>query len=285
MQTPVSASSLPHLHLWSLPDGTGLHAPLGELAIEDGTLRLCCHVCGRWFVSLGAHVRAHGYTAEAYRRAMGLCATLPLTSSPLSATIARRQTEGYRRDQEVRDRLDAGRQSLRRAPTSTARTSEGEPMQRQRRRGAALAAGRRTKTVRRDQELTRRLEQWGHDTLHDFLRCAYSDGASLDDLGRQTGLGRARLHQEMTAAGIQTRAVGRNSADARRSRALKHDAAAARRVGTDDISTWLAARTRDGWSVRRLAAAVGHSSPWVRARLISVRVAPPSGATPWSTAH
>ncbi len=148
-----------HLHLWSLPDGTGLHAPYAELVAEEGTSRLCCHLCGRWYVSLGAHVRAHGHTADTYRLAMGLCTTQPLTSTPLSA-------------------------------------------QRRLRRVAALAAGRRTVAARREQELARRLAAWGHPSLHHFLRCAYSEGASLDDLARQTGLGRARLRQEVRAAGM-----------------------------------------------------------------------------------
>ena len=36
-----------HAHLWSLLDGTGLHAPYGQLVIESGTGRVCCHLCGR----------------------------------------------------------------------------------------------------------------------------------------------------------------------------------------------------------------------------------------------
>ncbi|MGC1206864.1 MAG: hypothetical protein WA880_02795, partial [Ornithinimicrobium sp.] len=235
---------------------------------------VCCHLCGRWYVSLGAHVRVHGHTAETYRQAMGLCATQPLTSSPLSAVISRRQTDGYRRDPELRARLDAGRQSLLRAPRPAKPPDSREPMQRQRRRAAALAAGRRTVAVHREQELTRRLEQWGHGTLHDFLRCAYSDGASLDELARQTGLGRARLRQELRAAGIDVRATGSNTAAGKRSRARMHNAAAAQRVGADDITSWLAERTLEGWSLSRLAVAVGHSSPWVRARLSAVPATP-----------
>lgn len=262
-----SPTSPSHLHLWSLPDGTGLHAPYGDLAVDDDTLRLCCHLCGRWYVSLGAHVRAHGHTADTYRQTMGLCATQPLTSTPLSSTIAKRQGERYRRDVELRARLDAGRQTLRSAPRSAAPSDGQEPVQRQRRRTAALESGRRTIAARRHRELDRRLHEWGDPRLHDFLRRAYDSGASLEDLGRRTGLGRARLRTEMGAAGIAVRAVGHNSAEARRSRALTHEAAAARQVGTDDIHTWLTDRSGEGWSLGRLAAAVGHSTPWVRVRL------------------
>jgi len=72
-QTP--APSTTHGHLWTLPEGTGLHAPLGRLVDDPATGRLCCHLCGRWFLSLGAHVRAHGYTADAYRDTMQLLRT------------------------------------------------------------------------------------------------------------------------------------------------------------------------------------------------------------------
>lgn len=68
-----------HAHLWVLADGTGLHAPPGTLTRDAETGRLCCHLCGRWFRSLGSHVRAHGHTADTYRESMGLCRTRALT--------------------------------------------------------------------------------------------------------------------------------------------------------------------------------------------------------------
>ncbi len=70
-----------HKHLWSLPDGTGLHAPPGRLLTEEGTGRLCCHLCGEWFASLGIHVRVHGHTAGSYRAAMGLPRSTVLAAS------------------------------------------------------------------------------------------------------------------------------------------------------------------------------------------------------------
>lgn len=84
-----------HGHLWSLPDGTGLHAPYGELVREDGTGRVCCHLCGRWFRALGGHVRAHGYSAVAYRAELGLGTRTPLTAPEVSAGLAARQAARY----------------------------------------------------------------------------------------------------------------------------------------------------------------------------------------------
>ena len=79
-----------HGHLWSLADGTGLHAPYGQLVVESGTGRICCHLCGRWYVALGGHLRAHGHTADSYREAMGLCRSRPLVAEALSRSIAAR---------------------------------------------------------------------------------------------------------------------------------------------------------------------------------------------------
>ncbi|MGH3789056.1 MAG: MucR family transcriptional regulator [Pseudonocardiaceae bacterium] len=106
-----------HCHLWSLPDGTGLHAPYGQLVVESGTGRVCCHLCGRWFVSLGGHLRRHGHTAESYRAAMGLCRGRPLVAAYLSQSIATRQSEAYRRSPALRARLAVG-QELSRTGTS-----------------------------------------------------------------------------------------------------------------------------------------------------------------------
>ena len=72
----------PHGHLWSLPDGTGLHAPPGRLLIDTGSGRLCCHLCGDWFAALGIHVRVHGHTAGSYRIAMSLPSGTVLAARP-----------------------------------------------------------------------------------------------------------------------------------------------------------------------------------------------------------
>lgn len=235
--------------------------------MEDHTGRLCCHLCGRWFVSLGSHVRAHGHTADTYRQSMGLCRRAALTAASLSSAIAARQAAEYRREPELRARLAAGHEVLhsqRAGPTTPVAT---EPAQRVNRRRRALATGRATAAARRERQLAVRLDRLGHQTLHDYLRAAYAAGASLATLAGDTGLGRGRLRQEVEAAGIVVRPTGRNTALGKRSRAHTADAAAAVRVGTDDLGSWLADRYAAGWSLTRLGAAVEHSTHWVRWRL------------------
>jgi hypothetical protein len=198
-----------HVHLWSLPDGTGLHAPYGELAIESGTGRICCHLCGRWYVSLGGHLRRHGHTAESYRETMGLCRGRSLVAEALSRSIATRQSEAYRRSPELRARLAVGQELSRTgrlaALASTAQAGS-PPLELTRLRRAALDAGRTTRAARRDRALARRVCELGFDDLAGYLRYALSTGASLRSLAKATGLGWARLRREIVAAGVAHRA-------------------------------------------------------------------------------
>lgn len=117
----------------------------------------------------------------------------------------------------------------------------------------------------------------------------YDEGASLAQLASQTGLGRARLRAELRAAGVDTRSAGHTTAAGRPSRAVAADAEAAVRVGTDDLIDWLQTRRTEGWTLAALGRAVGHSSHWVKWRLLPAdEVAPvaetgPDGCLPAAT--
>ena len=54
-----------------LADGTACYAPFGEVVIVDGAL-VTCHLCGRSLRSVAAHLKAHGWTKDAYCEAFGL---------------------------------------------------------------------------------------------------------------------------------------------------------------------------------------------------------------------
>lgn len=208
---PTAGRSRPgraHAHLWLLPDGTGLHAPYGQLATEPGTGRVCCHLCGRWYVSLGGHVRRHGHTADSYRETMGLCRGRPLVAEALSRSIATRQSEVYRRSPELRARLAVGQELSKTgklASLASAAHTVGSAPERTRLRRAALDAGRATRAAQRDQALARRLRKLGFDDLPGYLRHAHSTGASLRSIAKATGLGWARMRRELDAAGVAAR--------------------------------------------------------------------------------
>lgn len=91
-----------------LGDGTPAHVPPGRLVVSDDG-RLACHLCGRWFTHLGAHLRRHGWTADQYRDAVGLPLHMPLCSAGLSGRIAARQKRAWEADPLVRARFEAGR--------------------------------------------------------------------------------------------------------------------------------------------------------------------------------
>lgn len=259
-----------HGHLWSLPDGTGLHAPHGELVFEAGTGRVCCHLCGRWFVSLGAHLRSHGHTAASYREAMGLCRTRPLVAETLSRSIATRQQQAYRRSPAVRARLAAGQELSRTGQLADlARTAGGTEVSPElaRIRRTALEVGRATRATQRDEALTLRLRELGIDHLADYLRHDYAAGVSLRSLAEVTGLGWARLRREIDAAGITVRPLGLSIAQQRQARVRLADAETARQLGTEDLPGWLRERRSAGWSLTRIAKAAGRSRHWVQSRL------------------
>jgi hypothetical protein len=194
-----------HAHLWSSPDGIGLHAPYGELVVESGTGRVCCHLCGRWFVSLGGHLRKHGHTASSYREAMGLCRNRPLVAETLSQAIATRQSVAYQRSSALRARLAVGQELSRTGQlamlASIAHSTSPRP-ELTRVRRAALDAGRITRAGQRERTLAKRLRELGFEDLAGYLRHARSTGASLRSIAKAIGFGWVRLHRELAAAGI-----------------------------------------------------------------------------------
>ncbi len=199
-----------HAHLWFLADGTGLHAPYGQLAVETGTGRVCCHLCGRWFISLGGHLRRHRHTAESYRETMGLCRGRPLVAESLSRSIATRQSEAYQRSPGLRARLAVGQELSRtgRLATLASHAHTASPsVEGTRLRRAALDAGRMTRAAQRDRALARRLRELGFDDLASYLQHAYSAGTSLRGIAKATGLGWVRLRRELDAAGIAVRSA------------------------------------------------------------------------------
>jgi hypothetical protein len=268
------AGTVGHAHLWVLLDGTPAHAAPGRLAAdEDG--RLACHLCGRWFAHLGAHLRGHGWTAAQYREAAGLALHVPLCSAEVSGRIAARQKANWDRDPEARDRFAPGRElarsgELNRLAAAAARDRQDSgqtPDAVLAARARRLAAGRAAQAGQRDRHLAAVVAAAGAGGLHDLLRARYGAGASLDQLAKLTGLGRVRLRAELAAAGAVIRASGANLPASRHARGTANDALAATRVGSGDIRAWLLAQRQAGATLSELARRTGRSIPWVRSRL------------------
>jgi len=120
-------------------------------------------------------------------------------------------------------------------------------------RTVSLARGRVTQQERRRADLECRLRAWGFTDVGAYLRHAYTAGASLEDLARTTGLGRARLRAEIDTAGITVRPTGVNVATSKRARAGANDAALAARLGVADARAWLQEQRAAGVSLRQQA--------------------------------
>lgn len=239
------------------------------------TGQVCCHLCGRLFTLLGAHVRVHGLDAAGYRELVGLCRTRALAAPQLSSRIQTRQRMQYDAVPAVRDRLALGQELARSGQLAWRRSrrdqQEPEPPERRRGRLRELAAGRARRQLElADQRVGDRLLQRGSQDVHAYLRQAYADGASLEALAAQTGLGRDRLRQALRGAGVTSRPSGVNTAAGRRSRARTADQRAAAHLGVPDLRDWLRARRDEGRTLTRLAEPVGHSTHWVRWRLEEV---------------
>src|SRR5260370_20303202 len=53
-----------------LADGTACYAPAGEVVVQDSLVT--CHLCGRSFRSVAAHLASHRWTKQQYCEAFGL---------------------------------------------------------------------------------------------------------------------------------------------------------------------------------------------------------------------
>ena len=263
-----------HGHLWMLRDGTPAHVPPGRLVVSaDG--RLACHLCGRWFTHLGAHLRRHGWTAAQYRDAVELPLHTPLCSEDMSGQIAARQKRTWEASAQARARFEPGRLLARTgelsrlsAAASRERDSSGQlPDAVRAAREQCLAEGRATQARERQARLDASVAAAGATDLPSLLRARYADGFSLDQLGRLTGLGRSRLRAELVAAGVEIRPPGANQPTSKHARAERNDALTAAQVGTPDIRAWLLPRYERGVTLRGLAMEVNRSIPWVRSRL------------------
>jgi hypothetical protein len=57
---------------------------LGKLALDPVDGKVQCHICGKWFLTLGTHCKIHGMTPKEYREEFQLNSTCHLTSPEFS---------------------------------------------------------------------------------------------------------------------------------------------------------------------------------------------------------
>ena len=168
-----------------------LHVPFGEWWEEDD--RVCCHLCGQWYVRLGQHIRAkHELSPDQYRLRAGRRAQRPLCATSFSRRMAERlatgagATEGWQ--QGTRKRVERARSGQLPAEGTAAhrdRPRSGE------RAAAARAAGQRTGRARAAayrQRRTAAAAALGHKDLAAYYRKRYvEDRLTVEQVAKELG--------------------------------------------------------------------------------------------------
>ena len=183
-----------------LADGTAYYAPIGEVAVVNDTL-VTCHLCGRSLRSVTAHLKAHGWTKEAYCEAFGLergqSLESPQTRKLRAAAFAARLVF----DASIREGSAAGRQRARSGALTrdAAAAARGRPIPEQRRRKSlqALASIPPDVIARANAERARRrlagiaadvASRAGYPDIRTFVLTRVGQGASLATISREAGL-------------------------------------------------------------------------------------------------
>jgi ROS/MUCR transcriptional regulator protein len=266
-----------------LADGTAFYAPAGEVVVEGS--QVTCHLCGRCFRSVAAHLPAHGWTKQQYCEAFGLERSQslegPETRKLRSAAFSARLLF----EPAVRQGSAAGRQRARAGDLArdAAAAARGRPFPQQRRRKAALARAAmpaefvtQASRDRADRQIIAAAaevaQRHGHPDIGSFVLARVRDGASLAAISRAAG-----LHKDWLS-----RHLGRldpAAADAvRRCEALRADISwrpALTRLGYPDVGTYLRERhLGQHYTVNAIAVEAGVSHHAVAAALRRHAIAP-----------
>jgi lambda repressor-like predicted transcriptional regulator len=183
-----------------LADGTACYAPFGEVVIVDDSL-VTCHLCGRSLRSVTAHLKAHGWTKDAYCEAFGLERGQSLEGPQTRKLRAAALTARLVFDASVREGSAAGRDRARAGDLArdAAKAARGRPIPEQRRRKAlqALAGVSPAAVAQANSERARRrlaevataaARRAGYPDIRAFVLARAADGASLAAISREAGL-------------------------------------------------------------------------------------------------
>jgi AraC-like DNA-binding protein len=252
-----------------LADGTPCYAPIGEVVIVDGSL-VICHLCGRQLRSVTAHLKAHGWTKEAYCEAFGLERGQSLEGPQTRKLRAAAFTARLVFDPSIRVGSAAGRDRARAGELArdAATAARGRPIPEQRRRKAlrSLAAVSPVAVAQANAERARRrlaevaataARRAGHPDIRTLVLVRAAGGASLAAISREAGLHKDWLSRHLgdvdPEAASAVRALQHERWDAGWRPALT-------RLGFADVADYLRDRhiTRH-WTVSAIAAEAGLS--------------------------
>jgi AraC-like DNA-binding protein len=184
----------------ALADGTPCYAPIGEVVIVDGSL-VICHLCGRLLRSVTAHLKAHGWTKEAYCEAFGLERGQSLEGPQTRKLRAAAFSARLVFDASIREGSAAGRNRARAGDlardAATAARGRSIPEQRRRKALRSLAAVSPAAVAQANSERARRrlaevakaaARQAGYPDIRALVLARVAGGASLAAISREAGL-------------------------------------------------------------------------------------------------
>jgi AraC-like DNA-binding protein len=266
-----------------LADGTAFYAPAGEVLVE-GSL-VTCHLCGRCFRSVVAHLPAHGWTKQQYCEAFGLERNQSLEGADTRKLRSAAFSARLRFEPAVRQGSAAGRQRARAGDLArdAAAAARGRPFPQQRRRKAALARAAipaeyvtQASRDRADRQIitvaAEVAQRHGYPDVGAFVLARIRDGASMAAISRGAG-----LHKDWLSRHLER--LDPAAADAvRRCEAQRADDGwrpVLRRLGYSDVETYLRERhLEQHHTVNAIAAEAGVSHHAVAAALRRHDIAP-----------
>ena len=259
-----------------LGDGTQYFAPIGDV-VADGA-RVTCHLCGKAFRSVAAHLASHGWTKAQYCETFGLERTQSLDGSDTrklraAAFGARLVFEPALRNGSARGRQRAVSGQLTRQAADAARGRPFPEQRRRRQRGAVSAAVRAQLAEANRERANQRLAavaatvatRYGYADIGQLVSDKVSAGHSLAAISRECGLDKdwmqrhlPQLDPVVAAAAIRH---GHDRLDARWLLPLQA-------MGFSDVASYLRQRHLvEHLSINAIAAEVGLSFHTVKSAL------------------
>jgi hypothetical protein len=262
--------------LGRLEDGTSYFSPIGQVIADDSAV--ICHLCGRAFRSVAAHLHSHGWTKTQYCQAFGLERSQSLEGAEtrkLRATAfgARLVFEPAVRIGSARGRQRARAGELTREAANAARGRAFPAQRRLRSTGpkspAAQARVARANRSRADHHLAaigmEVARQWGYVSLGLLVADKLAAGESMAAISRDSGLDKDWIARHLgrldpAVAGL-ARASKQTQLDARWLSAIE-------RLGFGDVGGYLRQRhVVERATVNAIAREVGLSFHTVKAAL------------------
>jgi AraC-like DNA-binding protein len=254
-----------------LADGTVAYAPVGEIAL-DGP-RIICHLCGRSYRSVAAHLASHGWTKDRYCETFGLERSQSLESQETRKLRAAALTARLLFDPAIREGSAAGRERAKAGELArdAAAAARGRPFPEQRRKKAlrtrsaspspAVAQANRARADRHLAEVAESVARaHGFDDLRAYVADRTRAGVSLAAISREAGLHKDWLSRHLRR--IDPEAAASVTGAEAVARAQTRWLPVLAELGFDDLGAYLRCRHADQhWTVNAMAAELGVSRP------------------------